>query len=392
MIGEINIHNKSQSGGAFLLEDAPKEEFDIQLSDGWRVTVKESEPYVVIQSESNYNKNKVFDETYDAAVRGLDIASIDQVRGLNTQMAERHHILWWTKNNNEFIQITGIATGFDRARDTVQVGNQVSEPHIPDWHESFRYYRLSLISEEPFDVYRNLFLAFESLLSDIQKKTQSHREWIEQGLEEFQRRHGKDPIEGTGSWGGEEYDSVEEFAEEHWTNTRNRMFHAKKGSNNLNPEVANDVQSVRKRIRELSEVYSNLVSSKFGRSLGTGGVNAHAFESMVDWMDDGNTRCAIFSGVPDWNFNSNLQDTTLERDLFEIECSFEEKFMKNVISETEISELARIPIRHFVLANSDSDFMLHPPTPKTDIDPSDFDYLRIQIGHQYAPGSRSRIW
>ena len=393
-IGQIKVKDESRSGGAFLLANNPKEDFDLQLSEEWQAVIRETEPYVVVQSDSDQSKECLISKTHHAALKALDIASVSQSHGLSTQMDDRHHILWWTKNNNKHIQITGIHAQSVGGGATIQTGDQSPEPETADHHESFRYHRISLVSDDPFVVYRNLFLAFENLLSDIQSVGElEHEEWIRRCLEQFEEDYDRDPLSGVGSVGGEKYDSVGEFAGKHWSGTRIRMFHSKIHEKNLSPANKNDVEWVRKRTRELSDLYSNLVSAKFGESIGSAEMNRSAFLSMNRFIDNEDPRCAIFPEEPEFEYtDTSLQDTAVNYELYEIENSVEEKFRKYGTCEIEVSDLEYQSIRSFVISEQNADLMFFPPTPKTDIDVSGFDNIRLQVGSQYAPGLRPQIW
>lgn len=393
-IGQIELKDESQTGGAFLLANNPKKDFNLKLSEEWEAVLRKTEPYVVVRSDSDYNKDDLLSGAHRAALRALDIASVSQFHGLTTQMDDRHHILWWTENNNKYIQITGFYSQSVDGSGTISVGDQSSEPESPDHHESFRYHRLSLASDDPFVAYRNLFLAFESLLSDIQPIEQlGHKEWIIQCLKQFEDNHDENPLSGVGSFGGEKYDTVGDFVREHWRNTRIKIFHSKVHKENLSPANNDDVERVRRRIRELSDLYSNLLSAKFGKSIGSAELNRSAFLSMYEFLDNEASRCAIFPEKPDFeDTDTTLQDTTLDYDLFEIGNSVEETLRKYGTCEIEVTDLECQSIRSFVISEQNSDLMFFPPTPRTDIDVSKLDILRVQVGSQYAPGLRPQIW
>lgn len=408
-IGQIDLDNDCNYGGAFKLNNPPsetrtpgiklgdtqEERSRIELSDGWKATLSKETSYIVVQSDSEYNSNDVFEQSFDAAARALDIFSI--LKDFEGKCVDPYedNILWWDDGGQKHIQFTGIAGLTSGGSARLSIDGEKPERTVPEWHESFRYYRLSKTTSDLFDAYRNQFLAFESLLSDIQKKTQAHKEWIEQSLEEFQRRYDKDPIEGVGSWGGEEYDSVEEFAEEHWTNTRNRMFHAKKGKNNLSPEDANDVQLVKKRIRELSEVYSSLVSGKFGRSLGTGGMSKYAFKNSTKELLQ-NTEVVISADTSGWDTSIGISDISPTAEFYPAQHdeSQNRDAIQFSISDVEIADIAQNPIRKYALLkrnNDEEDKIIVYTELLDEVDVTGFDTLLIRQEVRHITGSRPGI-
>jgi hypothetical protein len=61
-----------------------------------------------------------------------------------------------------------------------QDGNEVpSEPIRPDYHPALRFYRLSQVTDDLYDSYRNMYLAFEMLISSrFQKGNEQELKWL----------------------------------------------------------------------------------------------------------------------------------------------------------------------------------------------------------------------
>jgi hypothetical protein len=106
---------------------------------------------------------------------------------------EIEYIVWWPDGSGaltiRIVSITNLAFGIRMSGIKVSGAGEENPapdpPATPDWHPSFRYFRLSQASDDLFDAYRNAYLALEAVLSDItpQKlrpngRRESERDWL----------------------------------------------------------------------------------------------------------------------------------------------------------------------------------------------------------------------
>ena len=174
------------------------------------------------------------------------------------------------------------------------------------------------------------------------------------------------------------------------------MFHAKKGKNNLSPEDANDVQLVKKRIRELSEVYSSLVSGIFGKSLGTGRMSKYAFNSSTKELFQ-NTEVVISADTSDWDTSIGISDISPTAEVYP--AQHDESQNGDVIhlstSDVEITDIAQNPIRKYALLkrnNDEEDKIIVYTELLNEVDVTGFDTLLIRQGMRHITGSRPGIY
>jgi hypothetical protein len=106
------------------------------------------------------------------------------------------------------------------------------EPNPLVWHESFRYFRLSQITDDLFDAYRNAYLALESVLSSIApqptnpagKVTEREGDWFKRALIEADKIVPLASVVPSGI-----ADPVQRLFDELYVNMRSAMSHAKSG-------------------------------------------------------------------------------------------------------------------------------------------------------------------
>jgi hypothetical protein len=85
--------------------------------------------------------------------------------------AEDEHVLWWTEQIGLVLRLVSTATlQFGVGSITLEIkdsqGNIVPPtPVMPEHHIGFRFFRLAQVTDDLYDAYRNMYLAFEVMLS-----------------------------------------------------------------------------------------------------------------------------------------------------------------------------------------------------------------------------------
>jgi hypothetical protein len=105
--------------------------------------------------------------------------------------AEDEYLIWWTEAPG--LALRAVSTTLLRftvppvtMTATDRQGNIVpSARSNPRYHIAFRYFRLAQTTEDLFDAYRNMYLAFEALLSTHCPKPRAEREidWLRRALQ-----------------------------------------------------------------------------------------------------------------------------------------------------------------------------------------------------------------
>lgn len=199
------------SGVAFPLSRMSEIDDTFEFETGtWELEIRKNHRYIVARCTEILHEDQILGRGFDFCQKYLDILSISQKTTLVIQHPGREYILLFTKDG----RITTRILLYDsigltlRANPTLvdKDGNiKESPPELqPEWIPSFRYYRISQAGSDLYDAYRNLYLAFESLLQEIVpiKSGQRETDWLMEALNEIQLRvplqefvpQGKDPI------------------------------------------------------------------------------------------------------------------------------------------------------------------------------------------------------
>lgn len=404
-IGQIELEENYRYGGAFKLNNPPNEartpgvtlgdtqgeRSEIELDDGWKATLSGETPYIVVQSDSEIDQDEIFEQSFAAATQALDVFSI--LKDFEGECVDSHNenILWWDDSGQKHIQLTGIAglTSSGSARATIN--GEKSERTVSEWHESFRYYRLSKTTSDLFDAYRNQFLAVEHLLSDICPKNSNERDtdWLKRALKKAHQQH------DLSSYASGQTNPIHSILDDHWRDVRCPLFHSKVGFDRLEPRNSADVQLVRDRLEDLTKIYSHLVRGEFGRPLGTGGMSHYAFENSMKEMLQ-NTEVAISADTSEWDRSTELSEISPMSEFHPAEHDEgqSENTVQVSISDIKASEVAQNLIRRFALvkrSNDNEDRIIVYTNLLDEVDIAKFDILLIKQGVRHITGSRSNI-
>jgi len=181
-IGNITIINKSEifdSGAAFLMQKPSPVTSVIPIDSKSVVEVEKDNPYIVARTNGLNNHQEALDYGHKLAQRGLDILSITGQSDLGTRDATDENFVWWCSNDRITLRITDTGSSNWDINISVNNGSVAEEiaPIYPSYHRAYRYFRLSQITNNLFDAYRNMYLAFELLASShvprIQSKTKT---------------------------------------------------------------------------------------------------------------------------------------------------------------------------------------------------------------------------
>lgn len=360
-IGSIEIKETAQSGGVFQVTDPPDEQSwvgdweersEIELADGWQVSLRKGTDCIVVQSEENHASDEIFDKALDAATRGLDVYSLLTDYHEQTVDAHNDYIVWFVDDEGQRrLREVGTHTLKSRARARAKINGEYPEPTIPEWHESFRFYRLSMITEDLFDAYRNQFLAVEHVLSDIRppEPDEGENEWMLRAFEEAHNRY------DLSNYAPDECNPVESIHGFQYEHIRCGMFHSKSGSRRLQPRNQQDYQTVRDALTDLTKIYSKIARERYGRSPNSpGGMSLYAFESSLQWMKDGNPRIILREEEHDVNSEQTFE-VPCDVDVLNAEFSHEHSRDEVMFVEavTPVADISNTIIRQIDLVTEE---------------------------------------
>lgn len=165
------------SGEAFLLANAPVQDAEAELNQ-WKIAVRRGVKVVVAYGGSTSSPEATHTAALNAANLGLDYMSVRGLCDVAIKDSGDDYMLWWRNGIDLTLRINTIfstlfhATATGIAKDTNGKIHPSSPPPPASTHDAFRFVRMSRTSQYLYDSYRNMFLALESLLSDLRPKAQ----------------------------------------------------------------------------------------------------------------------------------------------------------------------------------------------------------------------------
>src|SRR5688572_650904 len=191
-IGSIPLVDEnavSSSGGAFLLSTQAKSNEVLRFDDA-EIEVHAHEPFAVVRFSGSEDAVSTFSDAHRLVQQGLDMLSILGKQDSVILDAENEHHLCWTEPSGKVVRTVSTTllefnVGAINAVIKDKDGNVIpSVPTSPQHHPAFRYYRLAQTTDDLFDAYRNMYLAFEVLLSSHYPKIKGEHEidWLRRAL------------------------------------------------------------------------------------------------------------------------------------------------------------------------------------------------------------------
>jgi len=182
--------------------------------------------------------------------------------------AEDEHAIWWHSDGVCTLRVVAINPAeMPKVSGTLSVKGADGQP-IPAapapplaWDESFRYFRMSQATDDLMDAYRSMYLALESILSDIRPKARQ---------------------EGEGAWLAAAFaaaaslvplaqhvppnvgDAVTFLKDELYAAQRNQVFHSKRAQATALPFDDAGRGLLAERFRRLSYLYLDLAQRRTG--------------------------------------------------------------------------------------------------------------------------------
>jgi hypothetical protein len=233
-IGSIPLVDEisdGSSGAAFLLIKPAKSSAVLKFGNA-SIEIHDGESYVVVRYKSKQDATSVFTSAHSLVQQGLDLMSILGILDSVILDAEDDHILCWTESTGLVVRVVS-TTLLEFTIGSVKLvvrdedGNEVP-PMLsnPSHHIAFRYYRHAQTTDDLFNAYRNMYLAFEALLSTHCPKNRGEFEidWLRRALVSASSTI---TFNGLGITAGS--DIIERILDEIYRDARLPLFHAKEG-------------------------------------------------------------------------------------------------------------------------------------------------------------------
>jgi len=156
----------------------------IGINDGWSVIGNSGKSTLIATNEKIMGAPEAKQAGITALMEALDLVCVAHNINNNLANATEQCTLFLTENGQSIVEMELTADWKISVQMDIrtQNGNNLRAPQDqqPRWHKSLRYYRLSQISSDIYEAYRNLYLAFESLAETLLPRTKVEREgaWI----------------------------------------------------------------------------------------------------------------------------------------------------------------------------------------------------------------------
>lgn len=272
------------NGAAFVLHSGPIQDAEVDL-DGWTVRVTRGVKAVVAYGSAG---PRSFSESYDAALsaanNALDYMSARGLCDVQIRDACDDCLVWWPDSDGIVVRANLILTQTMHSSATFVAfdadGNAMPSVLSKAMkHDAFRFIRMSRTSEYLFDAYRNMFLAFEAVLSDIypQPKGMREGEWFKAAL---RKADGLAPVASLAPSGVAS--PVEWVYDNIYGDARSGLMHAKQGRPYHLPQDDRGREQLQSSLNSMWLYVSRLLDAHLGVRHMSGGLMPGGFKSMAE--------------------------------------------------------------------------------------------------------------
>ena len=266
-LGGVRIADKASrfdSGAALQLQQECEIDHVVRINSDWVVEVRSESPYVVARGKGATSALTAFTSAYEAAQKGLDILSIYGLIDLSVRSAVDNSFIWWREDGIQVLRMRGgleypvdretllmllppeVRSNLEKMLTTL--GSQAT-PQVPTYHESMRYYRLSQVTDDLFDAYRNRWLSFELLLSSQVAKEGREIDWLRSALTQAHEN-----LDLTQGFQTTRPDVVEDIIDELYIGARLPLFHATADRTVYVPHSLRDREKVSEALSKLTRL------------------------------------------------------------------------------------------------------------------------------------------
>ena len=382
-IGSItfDLGDGLDSGIALLLIKPPEQEITIKYRD-CVLLASPGTPHVVCRFSRARSHDDAYSQGSLLVQEALDLLSMTGRGDLVTREAEDEYFVWWAATTERALALVTTAT-FSIKVGPVSVtvkdaqGNVVHPtPVIPRHHIGFRFFRLSQASDDLYDAYRNMYLAFESLLSSRYPKTKGLEiDWLRQSLTAASTDLSLASVVPAGT-----PDIISHVLRIIYEGARLPLFHAKDGKAYFAPvHNASDREEVVKALTTLTHIVTHMSDKWYSARRIGGWVNLKIFEEQSRSLFSGAS--FVFSDNPEFTLQDDLNSESVKNGI-RFPATFSETFgtdpRHNVKGELYVSSLAdRGPLHALYLVNDKSPLI--GISPETTVNLNGFDSFQMCV-------------
>lgn len=278
-----------KTGIVFTLEkelDVPLHKIYSKKIRYWHISTKDKSKIVVAKSKRILKGENVFKLGYAAVQEFLDFLSVE-IRHFNSIKDYQNHVLWYVEANKKILQAISRSAINVSSRSQVTIKpvdkrkkERVIENNLPEHHSAMRYFRLSRNNKDIIDCFRNLYLAFEQLLSSLTpRRIRPHEgewDWIKRGLNNVSKK--KDLMKIFNCTISE---IPSKFKDKIYL-VRNALFHAKAGDIVYLPQDLIYKKEIIESLQKLEYINWILFDEYYNMRIGRGGMVIGGLQSIVN--------------------------------------------------------------------------------------------------------------
>lgn len=255
------------SAAAFLLSSRPPKQIVVNCHEG-DVEVSPGSAYVVARFNGATDATSAFRRGLRLAQAGLDLISIRGDGDLVTRRTFEEGLLAWRRNSAQVAQIRSMTTmtftvgAVNLIVRDAQGRIEPAPPNATQHHAAFRYFRLSQVSDDLHEAFRNMYLCFEMLLSSqvAPMRHEKETDWLKRALAAV---HSSIGLPGPSA--NKSADPVEEIFNAVYAAARLPLFHAKVGRNVMEPQAsAEERATIARSLEILTALVLSIADKWFG--------------------------------------------------------------------------------------------------------------------------------
>lgn len=174
LLDDMPFFSRPDAAGAAFRLSAASPSSHIVTVDDWEIEIRAKSVCIVARGPARPNADRAFLDGLDYSNRGLDMLNATEGLAISLVDADEEYICWWRDRRGSVVRLFGAATlkvtvGVPTVTTTDAAGRIVPPPPRPPerWHEALRFLRLSQTTDDLGDAFRNMYLALEGLLDDL---------------------------------------------------------------------------------------------------------------------------------------------------------------------------------------------------------------------------------
>jgi len=294
-IGTINIGGRTEDGACTygfsceLKDAAVSNHLWVSPDQAWSVELRAGEKFAAARCSDRLGPDELLEAALSIVHQAFDVIAVNTNETLSLDKPLRDHFLVFDDQGkcvlrqvvNFRIKVTQSVQIRIKHKDGTETF--VDNEPKPIWHPSFRYYRLSQLSSDVYEAYRNLYLAFESVCSDKIKRMENEREseWIRRCFHWLHQNFDLSAYAPAGHGRPAEY--LFGVLYEH---IRCRLFHAKAGES-IVPFLELNQSAVQGAYSKLVKLYRAVCAELLGFSKASAVFTHQGFRVTMEGMFGG---------------------------------------------------------------------------------------------------------